>query len=213
MAICASPCGVRRRTGCSAFRSRPSAGGTVTGIYGLLFGLQSECALPDHAGMPADARLDEETGLCTATIFAEELGRRFDRLDVEEQPGTLLYLGFARTPPRRRGAAVLRLANELKEIIRPTDLLGRVGETTLALWCDGMDHLTGGERAARFCTQLPPLLPARARLAVGVAPRRGYRHRHRTCQPRFARRRTGTPRGRRRPRGHLACLAERLRPE
>jgi hypothetical protein len=34
-----------------------------------------------------------------------------------------------------------------------------------------MDHLAGGERAARFCTQFSPLLPGQARLAVGVAPR------------------------------------------
>jgi hypothetical protein len=147
-------------------------GGGVPGVYGLLVDLQAAtCVLPEDMPGRADPRLDAETGLWTAATFAEELGRRFDRLDVEEQPGTLLYLGFSGTPPRLRGPVAVRLATELKEIVRPTDLLGRIDETTLALWCDGMDHLTGGERAARFCAQFPALLPQRARLAVGVAPR------------------------------------------
>jgi hypothetical protein len=50
-------------------------------------------------------------------------------------------------------------------------LLGRIDPTTIALWCDGMDHLTGGERAAKFCTNLPAILPERTPLAIGVAPR------------------------------------------
>jgi GGDEF domain-containing protein len=142
-------------------------GGTVTGIYGLLFDLEAM----EFAPHSADPRQDAETGLYNAVTFTAELSRRFDRLDVEEQPGCLVYLGFFQTPPQLRGTMAVQLASQLKEIARPTDLLGRIDETTLALWCDGMDHLAGGERAARLCTQLPPLLPSQARLAVGVAPR------------------------------------------
>jgi GGDEF domain-containing protein len=145
--------------------------GNVTGIYGLLFD-QEAVDFPQPAGLStAGPRLDAETGLYNVATFTLELGRRFDRLDVEEQPGCLLYLSFFQTAPQLHGAVAMRLAGQLKEIVRPTDLLGRINETTLALWCDGMDHLAGGERAARFCTQLSDLLPAQARLGVGVAPR------------------------------------------
>src|ERR1700722_9009117 len=145
--------------------------GNVTGIYGLLFDLEA-VDLPHSAGLfTADPRMDTETELYNAATFAQELGRRFDRLDVEEQPGCLFHLSFSQTAPQLRGPLAIRLANQLKEIVRPTDLLSRFNETTLALWCDGMDHLAGGERAARFCTEFSALLPHQARLAVGVAPR------------------------------------------
>ena len=63
------------------------------------------------------------------------------------------------------------MAEELRDIVRPTDLLGRIDATTIALWCDNMDHLTGGERAAKFCTQFPALLPDHTPITVGVAGR------------------------------------------
>jgi hypothetical protein len=99
------------------------------------------------------------------------MARRFDRLDVEELPGALIYLSFARAPAALQSAIAMRLADELRDIVRPTDLLGRMDNTTIGLWCDGMDHLTGGERAAKFCTQLPELLPERPAITVGVSPR------------------------------------------
>jgi len=155
------------------------AGAKVTGIYGILFDLEApELTLPDsHAGNAGDPALrhntilDAETGLWSGRTFADELSRRFDRLDVEEQPGTLLYLGFSRATPGLRPAIALRLAEELRDAVRPTDLLGRIDETTIGLWCDGMDHLTAGERAVKFCATMPPLLPQSAVISVGVAPR------------------------------------------
>lgn len=155
------------------------SGGTVIGTYGILFDLETpELALPDrHAGLAEDpglrrnTMLDAETGLWSGRTFVDELGRRFDRLDVEEQPGTLLYLGFSRAPENISGAVAMRLADELRDICRPTDLLGRIDATTIGLWCDGMDHLTAGERAAKFCASLPNVLPERCMVCVGVAPR------------------------------------------
>jgi GGDEF domain-containing protein len=151
-------------------------GGVVTGTYGILFDLDlPELALPPAAGNDPSLRhntmLDPETGLWSARTFADEITRRFDRLDVEELPGTLLYLSFSRAPAALHSAIAMRLAEELRDIVRPTDLLGRIDATTLALWYDGMDHLTGGERAAKFCTQLPASLPERSLIVVGVAPR------------------------------------------
>lgn len=153
--------------------------GAVIGTYGLLFDMNSpELTLPDrHAGHASDpallrnTMLDAETGLWSGRTFGDEISRRLDRLDVEEQPGTLLYLGFSRSAVKFRGAVAIRLAEELRDIVRPTDLLGRIDETTIGLWCDNMDHLTGGERAAKFCATLPPTLPERAIITVGVAPR------------------------------------------
>lgn len=153
--------------------------GAVIGTYGILFDLEApELTLPDrHAGRADDpalrhnTMLDAETGLWSSRTFAEEMGRRFDRLDVEDQPGTLLYMGFSRAPARLHAAIAMRLAEELRDIVRPTDLLGRVDATTIALWCDSMDHLTGGERAAKFCTTLPASLPEGTGIAIGVAPR------------------------------------------
>jgi hypothetical protein len=68
-------------------------------------------------------------------------------------------------------AVAMRMADELRDVVRPTDLLGRIDATTIALWCDGMDHLTGGERAAKFCNQLPAILPGQTVITVGVATR------------------------------------------
>ncbi len=145
----------------------------VTGTYGLLLDLSS----PELGGSAADVRfrdnelLDAETGLWASASFIEQAARRFDRLDVEDRPGTLLFLGFARAPHNLHTAVAMRITEELREIVRPTDLLGRIDETTIALWCDGMDHLTGAERATRFCTHMPASLPDRVLISVGLVTR------------------------------------------
>jgi GGDEF domain-containing protein len=142
------------------------------GAYGLLINLDAPTlrvlAPGAHFGR---VMLDPQTGLWSAASFADAVGRRFDRLDVEGLPGTLLLLGFSRTPPVGRGAVATQLAEELRDIIRPTDLLGRLDATTFALWCDGMDDLTGAERAARFCQRLPAGLPGPPCISVGLAAR------------------------------------------
>lgn len=155
------------------------AGRNVTGTYGLLLDL--EAADPAHPGRddrePDEitqrlaAMLDVETGLWGSSIFTEELSRRFDRLDIEGRPGTMLYLGFSSASAELRTPVAMRLAEELRDITRPTDLLGRIDPAIIGLWCDNMDHLTAGERAARFCATLPALLPGHTALSVGVAPR------------------------------------------
>jgi GGDEF domain-containing protein len=149
--------------------------GKVVGIYGLLIDLTApELDTPPSAesnGTQQDRSLDSETGLWNALSFIEQAARRFDRLDVESQPGTLLFLGFGRAQPKMQTPTAMRLADELREIVRPTDLLGRIDRTTIALWCDGMDHLTGAERAARFCKHLPVSLPDQPLISVGLVTR------------------------------------------
>jgi GGDEF domain-containing protein len=153
-----------------ALAPKLSAEGGFAGCYGMLIDHHA----PELYIAPADPKnpaLDPQTGLWSAAAFTDEAARRFDRLDVEGLPGTLLLLGFGRTPPEGRNTVAFRLAEELRDIIRPTDLLGRITTTTFALWCDGMDHLTGAERAARFCQRLPTALPGNARISVGLATR------------------------------------------
>jgi GGDEF domain-containing protein len=153
--------------------------GEILGLYGILLALdvpglnQAGNDSQDESELASRhmAMLDLETGLWSPRSFADELARRFDRLDVESLPGSLLYLGFSRAAPELWPAIALRLAEELREIVRPTDLLGRIDATTIALWCDGMDHFTAGERATKFCITLPPLLPQRTVISVGVGPR------------------------------------------
>ncbi len=145
----------------------------VTGAHGLLLDLGA----PELGGCGNDFGfrvadlLDPDTGLWAAPSFIEQAARRFDRLDVEDKPGTLLFLGFARAAEHLHTAIAMRLTEELREIVRPTDLLGRIDRTTIALWCDGMDHLTGAERASRFCTHLPASLPDRVLISVGLVTR------------------------------------------
>jgi GGDEF domain-containing protein len=154
-------------------------GGVVIGTFGILFDLDTpELTLPDrHAGRADDpawnhnGMLDAETGLWSARTFGEEITRRFDRLDVDDQPGMLLFIGFSRTTGKLVSPTAMRIAEELRDVVRATDLLGRIDATTIALWCDGMDHLAGGERAAKLCATLPATLPERSIITVGVAPR------------------------------------------
>jgi GGDEF domain-containing protein len=142
------------------------------GAYGLLINLDAPAVRVLAPGAQfGRVMLDPQTGLWSAASFADAVGRRFDRLDVEGLPGTLLLLGFSRTPPVGRSAVATQLAEELRDIIRPTDLLGRLDATTFALWCDGMDDLTGAERAARFCQRLPAGLPGPPRISVGLSAR------------------------------------------
>jgi GGDEF domain-containing protein len=152
--------------------ARFSSEDDLEGTYELLIDPEAAVMLaPSPAPDRANAMLDPQTGLWSAATFAEETGRRFDRLDVEGLPGTLLLLGFSRTKPIGHNAVAARLAEELRDIIRPTDLLGRLDATTFALWCDGMDDLTGAERAARFCQRLPAALPGQPCISVGLAAR------------------------------------------
>jgi len=156
-----------------ALAPKLNVNGKAVGLFGLLIDLtapelRSATASPELA---PDRALDPETGLWAASNFIEQASRRFDRLDVESQPGTLLFIGFGRAKPSLQTPTAMRIADELREIVRPTDLLGRINRTTIALWCDGMDHLTGAERAARFCKHMPASLPEQPLISVGLVTR------------------------------------------
>jgi len=156
-----------------ALAPKLNTNGKAVGLYGLIIDLTAPelSAIVTSSAVPPDLALDPETGLWNVTNFVDQASRRFDRLEVESQPGTLLFLGFGRAQPSMQMPTAMRLADELREIVRPTDLLGRINRTTIGLWCDGMDHLTGAERAARFCKHLPAALPDNPLISVGLVTR------------------------------------------
>lgn len=151
--------------------------GHTLGAYGQLLdiaalSLTPADMLPAETVTPDNHVIDFETHLWAKPVFAEQLSRRLDRLDVESLPGTLFYIDFSRSPQSLYAAISVRLTEELRDIVRPTDLLGRIDKTTIGLWCDGMDNLTAGERAARLCTTLPALLPTQQTpLTIAAATR------------------------------------------
>lgn len=124
----------------------------------------------------AGSPLDDETGLWRLRPFIDQIERRLDRLDVEDRAGTMLAFGWVRSDGLGKAeatAAVVRASVEcLREMLRPTDLLGRVAPTRIAAWCDGVDHLIGAERADRIAAQLQVLIADTGRqVAVGIATR------------------------------------------
>ncbi|MDE8342697.1 MAG: hypothetical protein POG24_02630 [Acidocella sp.] len=156
-----------------ALAPRASRYFTAAGICGLLINLDG----PDHTLFPtiplnaAVRPLCSDTGLWPLASFIEQAARRFDRLDVEDRPGTLILLGFGVAEAALHTPIAISIAEELREIIRPTDLLGRIAPAIIGLWCDGMDHLTGAERATRLCKYLPTATPGQSLISLGLATR------------------------------------------
>jgi diguanylate cyclase (GGDEF)-like protein len=112
--------------------------------------------------MARQARTDPLTGLLNRRAFLEEMARRIDRLDREDQPGTLLFADLDCFKPvnDRLGHEVgdqvlVRTAGILRNTVRPSDLVARLGGDEFALWLDGADHMTAAERAEHLCAEVP----------------------------------------------------------
>jgi diguanylate cyclase (GGDEF)-like protein len=135
--------------------------------------------------MARQARTDPLTGLLNRRAFLEEMARHIDRLDRDDQPGTLMFADLDCFKPvnDRLGHEVgdqilMRTANMLRDTLRPSDLVARLGGDEFALWMDGADHMTAAERADRLCRDVPRELDAIAgiegptpTLSVGIAER------------------------------------------
>ncbi len=110
------------------------------------------------AGM-GQVGIDRLTGLPNRRWFLDESDRHIDRLDLDLSVGTLLLVdiddlrGVNAALGREQGDSVLvRMASRLRAMVRPSDIVARVGADEFAVWHDGMDHLTAAERAEALCT-------------------------------------------------------------
>jgi diguanylate cyclase (GGDEF)-like protein len=108
------------------------------------------------AGM-GQVGIDRLTGIPNRRWFLDEADRHIDTgvvvgtlsmVDIDDLRRINLSLG------RARGDQILvRMANQLRASVRPTDLVARVGADEFAVWQDGMDHLTAAERAESLCSR------------------------------------------------------------
>ncbi len=134
---------------------------------------------------PAEAGIDRLTGLPNRHYFLDEVDRRIERLDKDDEPGTLVVVEID-APERLSepyGQAAgdwlrSRMATLLRAVVRPADLVARIGPDQFALWLDGMDHLTAAERAENLRERrltLPETLTrgvaVTQTLSIGIASR------------------------------------------
>jgi diguanylate cyclase (GGDEF)-like protein len=104
--------------------------------------------------------IDRLTGLPNRLWFLEEADRHIKRLDVDVSVGTLVLVDIDDLRSvnlvlgREQGDNILvRMARRLRAMVRPSDIVARVGADEFALWQDGMDHLTAAERAESLCQE------------------------------------------------------------
>nr|WP_294502357.1 GGDEF domain-containing protein [uncultured Rhodopila sp.] len=102
--------------------------------------------------------IDRLTGVPNRRWFLDEADRHIERLDVDGLGGTLCLIDIDDmrrvnlTQGRQYGDRVLvRMAAQLRAMVRPGDVVARVGGDQFAIWQTGMDHLTAAERAEALC--------------------------------------------------------------
>jgi diguanylate cyclase (GGDEF)-like protein len=102
----------------------------------------------------SDIGLDRLTGLPNRSYFLDEVDRHIERLDLDAASGTMMMVDLDglerlnRLHGRALGDRMLsRLATLLRAMVRPADIVARVGPDEFAVWLDGMDHMTAAERA------------------------------------------------------------------
>lgn len=135
--------------------------------------------------MARQIRNDPLTGLLNRRAFTDEALRRIDRLDREEQSGTLLLVDLddfgagGAISPEAGDEALCSIARILRPMLRPADLVARLGGGSFAAWMDGADELTGAERAEMLRLQVPNELAHFAvrpgtpvTVSIGIACRR-----------------------------------------
>ena len=106
------------------------------------------------------SRTDILTGLPNRQGFVAALSRRIERLDREALPAALMVVGLDGLGPVNAvagldtGDSVLRdVTDALRDLVRPTDLIARLGGDLFALWLDGADQFTAAERADQLRRQ------------------------------------------------------------
>ena len=150
-----------RAPGAPAWRKQDQVLGTAaTGLIRVMleFG-------PDEAG------IDRATGLPNRLYFLDEADRHIERLMQDKMPGTLLVVvvdhleQLIATHGRDVGHwAMARMAALIRSMVRPTDLVARIGRDEFAVWMNAVDQLTAAERAEALRSR---------RLTLPEAPGRG----------------------------------------
>ncbi|GBQ67355.1 diguanylate cyclase [Ameyamaea chiangmaiensis NBRC 103196] len=123
-----------------------------------------------------DARFDVLTGALNERGFIEYVSRTLPRLDQRHLPATLMLVAvdglgaFNEANGLDAGDLALReLIRILREIVRPADVLGRVGGDTVAIWLETADQFTVSERADQICRHgLPMMLDTAHRLNLSI---------------------------------------------
>jgi diguanylate cyclase (GGDEF)-like protein len=140
---------------------------------------------PGESELARSTRTDPLTALLNQRTFVAEATRHFVRLDRDDLPGTLMLAEVDNLERVRLllgpdgGEQVLRRAAVLLQgTVRPSDLVGRIGDAEFAVWLSGADHLTAAERAEDLCLEAPGKIvgPCHATLpevsfSIGIATR------------------------------------------
>jgi len=139
---------------------------------------------------PGEASIDRLTGLPNRPYFLGEVNRHIDRLEQDGVSGTMLLIDLdgLRRVNANHGRAMgddllIRTANLLRGMVRPVDMVARVGGDEFAVWLDSMDHMTAAERAVGLADRrlaLPDIGPGdgsddvaqlEMTLSIGIASR------------------------------------------
>ncbi len=125
--------------------------------------------------------IDRLTGLPNRRWFLDEADRHIDRLDLDAAVGTLVLIdiddlrGLNMVAGRAEGDRVLvRMSDQLRAMVRPGDLVARIGADEFGLWLNSMDHLTAAERAEALCQKRPfreQPEGCRTTFSIGIATR------------------------------------------
>ncbi len=115
--------------------------------------------------MARQARTDPLTGLLNRRAFLHEMGRRLERLEHEQLPGTLLYIDLDHFKALNDSKghdlgdeALCLTAALLRGTVRPQDLVARLGGDEFAIWMDGTDGFSAAERAEALTVNAPQTL-------------------------------------------------------
>lgn len=126
---------------------------------------------------PDGSGLDHLTGLPNHTYFLEEANRHIERLIQERAPGTLMLVELGDLGPVERVYGVptrdqilILVGTLIRAMVRPADIVGRLGDTSFSVWLDGVDHMTAAERAEILCVRRIALAEAPNRPAIVVPP-------------------------------------------